>query len=457
MEALVTIVINNNNCATPQRKFPFSPPIFGCFFGLGCTKICYVKQKYRIMNLTETLRIALTALLQNRMRALLTTLGIVIGVGAVIALITLGQGVENYVRNQFQSLGANLLIISSKQPEVDTRTRIEPLTSADIEALAQPNIAPDVSQVGGQMSVVAFLTTEGENLRTSARGVTANMADILSWDVRDGRFITQDDINRFNRVAVLGEEAVTELYGSAQVNPVGATLRLNNQAFTVIGVMEVRGSGFSNDNIAVFVPISTAQTRLLDTRYRDTFKVSTIYAQARSETAAPAAEEEINAYFDAGHGIETEEERDFQITNQASLLESIGQITGLLTVFLGLIAGVSLLVGGIGIMNIMLVTVTERTQEIGLRKAVGARPNDILVQFLFESIVLSLIGGTIGILLGGGGAMLIGAVVPDLSIQVSPGAVALATIVSSTIGILFGIYPANRAARLNPIDALRFE
>jgi putative ABC transport system permease protein len=409
------------------------------------------------MNLTETLRIALSALLQNRMRALLTTLGIVIGVGAVIALITLGQGVENYVKDQFQSLGANLLIVSSKKPEADTRTRIEPLTNADLDALAQINVAPDVSQVGGQMSVVAFLSVEGENLRTSARGVTANMADILSWEVRDGRFITLDDINRFSRVAVLGVEAVAELYGSEEVNPVGATLRLNNQAFTVVGVMAMRGSGFSNDNIAVFVPISTAQTRLQDARYRDTYKLSAIYAQARSETVAPDAEDELNAYLDASHKIGEENERDFQITNQASLLESIGQITGLLTVFLGLIAGVSLLVGGIGIMNIMLVTVTERTREIGLRKAVGARPNDILIQFLFESITLSLIGGTIGILLGGGGAMLIGAVVPDLNIQVSPGAVALATIVSSTIGILFGIYPANRAARLNPIDALRFE
>jgi putative ABC transport system permease protein len=409
------------------------------------------------VNLTESLRIALSALLQNRMRALLTTLGIVIGVGAVIALITLGRGVENYVRNQFESLGSNLLVISSKKPEDDTRTRIEPLTNTDVEALAQPNVAPNLARVGGQLTVVAFLTAEGENLRTGARGVTANMADLLNWEVRDGRFITQDDIDRFSRVVVLGEEAVEELYGSPQVNPVGAMLRLNNQAFTVIGVMARRGSGFTNDNIVVFVPISTAQTRLMDTRYRDTYRVSTIFAQARSETAAPAAEEEIIAYLDAAHGIETEEERDFQITNQASLLESIGQITGLLTVFLGLIAGVSLLVGGIGIMNIMLVTVTERTREIGLRKAVGAQPKDILVQFLFESIVLSLIGGTIGILIGAGGAMLIGALVPDLSVQVSPGAVALATIVSSTIGILFGIYPANRAARLNPIDALRFE
>jgi putative ABC transport system permease protein len=409
------------------------------------------------MNLSETLRIALNALLQNRMRALLTTLGIIIGVSAVIALITLGQGVENYVRDQFQSLGANLLVVSSKRPDDDTRTRIEPLTNADVEALARLNVAPNVSQVGGQLSVVAFLSVQGETLRTSARGVTANMADILNWQVREGRFILEDDIDRYHRVAVLGEEAVAELFGSAQVNPVGATLRLNNQAFTVIGVMARRGSGFTNDNVAVFVPISTAQTRLQDARYRDTHKVSAIYAQARSEQAAPAAEAEINAYFDHAHRIGSEGQRDFQITNQASLLESIGQITALLTVFLGMIAGVSLLVGGIGIMNIMLVTVTERTQEIGLRKAVGARPGDILIQFLFESITLSLIGGVIGIALGGGGALLIGAVVPDLTIQVSPGAVALATIVSSSIGILFGIYPANRAARLNPIDALRFE
>jgi putative ABC transport system permease protein len=272
-----------------------------------------------------------------------------------------------------------------------------------------------------------------------------------------GQFITDDHVARNARVAVLGEEAVEELYGSAEVDPVGATLRLNDLTFTVIGVMARRGAGFTNDNIAVFVPISTAQTRLQNARYRNTFTVSTIYAQAQTEEAAPAAEDEIWAYFDARHDVEQEDVRDYDIANQASLLESILQVTGVLTVFLGMIAGVSLLVGGIGIMNIMLVTVTERTREIGLRKAVGARPNDILVQFLFESIVLSLLGGAIGIALGGTFATLTGAVVPELRVALSPGSVALATIVSTTIGILFGVYPANRAARMHPIDALRYE
>ncbi len=409
------------------------------------------------MNILETLRIALAALAQNRMRALLTTLGIVIGVSAVIALITLGQGVENYVRDQFQSLGANLLIITSQQPESELRTRVEPLTNSDVDRLASLATAPDLAQVGGQLSVVAFLSAEGETLRTSARGVTPNMSDILSWQPRIGRFITQDDVNRYSRVAVLGEEVVETLFGSVEVDPVGAMIRLNNQAFTVVGVMEARGAGFSNDNVAVFVPLSTAQTRLTNTRHRDTYAVSTIYAQARSEEVAEAAEMEIQAYFDAEHGIRAEDQRDYAISNQASLLESIGQITALLTVFLGMIAGVSLLVGGIGIMNIMLVTVTERTQEIGLRKAVGARPNDILVQFLFESIMLSLLGGAIGIAFGGGAAALIGLLVPDLRLQLAPGAVLLATLVSMTIGILFGVYPANRAAHLNPIEALRYE
>ncbi|MAS38038.1 MAG: hypothetical protein CL610_28845 [Anaerolineaceae bacterium] len=409
------------------------------------------------MNLLQSVQIAIVSLVQNRMRALLTTLGIVIGVAAVIALITLGQGVELYVRDQFQSLGANLLIITAQQPDNEDRTRIEPLTNHDLDALNNPNTAPNLAQAGGQLSVVAFLSMEGENLRTSARGVTPNMASILNWAVRDGQFINAEHVSRNARVVVMGEEAVEELFGSAEVDPTGATIRLNEQAFTVIGVMERRGSGFTNDNVAVFVPISTAQSRLTNTRYRDTYTLSTIYAQARSEDTANAAQAEIELYFDDTHDINADDERDFSVSNQASLLESIGQITGLLTVFLGMIASVSLLVGGIGIMNIMLVTVTERTREIGLRKAVGARPADILSQFLFESIALSLLGGAIGILFGGGGAMLIGAVVPDLTLQLSPGAIMLATVVSTTIGVLFGIYPANRAARMNPIDALRYE
>jgi putative ABC transport system permease protein len=409
------------------------------------------------MNLLESLRIAFASLNQNRMRALLTTLGIIIGVGAVIGLITIGQGVQTYVTSQFESLGANLLTITSAKPDSEDRTRIDPLTSADIQALANPSIAPSLIQVGGQLNVVAFLTVEGENLRTSARGVTANMDEILNWDVKFGQFISDDHIERHSRVVVLGEEAIEELYGLPSVNPVGDTIRLNNQAFMIVGVMSNRGAGLSNDNIAVFVPISTAQTRLLNARYRNTGKVSAIYAQARDDDAAAPAEAEIDAYFSDAHRIRNEDEKDYAITNRTSLLESVDQILGVLTVFLGMIAGVSLLVGGIGIMNIMLVSVTERTQEIGLRKAVGATASAILAQFLIEAIVLSLVGGAVGVGLGALIAAIGTALVPDLTLQVSSGAVTLATIVCTIIGVGFGIYPANRAAHMNPIDALRFE
>jgi putative ABC transport system permease protein len=409
------------------------------------------------MNPLESIRIAVTALAQNRARALLTTLGVIIGVSAVIGMITLGEGVKTYVTDQFQSLGANLLTIASRRPVSDARTRIEPLTMADIEALSSPAVAPSLSAVTGQFNVVAFLSAEGEHLRTNARGVAPEMTDILSWKIRDGQFISADHVARHARVIVLGEEVVEELYGQADWNPVGATIRLNNQAFLIIGVMERRQAAFTNDNIAVFVPISTAQTRLTNAHYRSTYKVSVIYAQARSEQVAGAAGEEIDAYFYASHNLRNADEKDYTITNRAELLESVDQILGLLTVFLGMIASVSLLVGGIGIMNIMLVTVTERTREIGLRKAVGARPMAILMQFLFESIILSLAGGTIGVLLAAGFAMLTTTLVPDLRLQISPGAVALATIVSISIGVGFGVFPAHRAARLNPIEALRYE
>ncbi len=409
------------------------------------------------MFISESLRIAVVALAQNRTRALLTTLGIIIGVGAVIGLITLGQGVKTYVTDQFQSLGANLLTITSKTPLSEDRLRIEPLTNADVSALNNPLIAPSISLTSGQLNVIAFIAADGEHLRTTARGVTPNMVDILNWNVRDGEFITEEHNAGHDRVIVLGEEVVEELYGQADWNPIGTTLRLNNQAFTIIGVMEARDAGFTNDNIAVFIPLSTAQSRLTSSYYRGSYAVSVIYAQARSETAAASAEDEINRYFYDQHDINTADEADFEISNRAELLESVDQILGVLTVFLGLIAGVSLVVGGIGIMNIMLVTVTERTREIGLRKAVGAQPRAILLQFLFESIILSLAGGAIGVAIGAGIAGLGNLLVPDLTLQVSAGAISLATIVCITIGVGFGIYPANRAARMNPIDALRYE
>jgi putative ABC transport system permease protein len=409
----------------------------------------------------ENLRIAITSIIANRLRAVLTTLGIVIGVGAVIGLISLGQGVDAYVKGQFLDLGVNVILVSATRPKSDNRTRIEPLTTADMTALRDPQIAPSVRQVGGEFNVLGFLAINGEHLRTTVHGVTPNMSDLMSWGVTSGSFITDQHVQNKDRVAVLGVGAVEKLFGYSEANPIGEIVRLNEQAFTVIGVMESRSfSALGSEidqNSMVFVPISTAQTRLAEARVGGNYELTLLYVQSTSEETATSASDEIDRYFYEKHKIKAEDEKDYSITNATALLQTVGEITAALTVFLGLIAGISLLVGGIGIMNIMLVTVTERTHEIGLRKAVGARPFDILIQFLIESILLSLIGGAIGITLGWGLTSAISAAVPDLVVTVEPGTILLVTGISCLVGVGFGMLPANRAAHMHPIDALRFE
>jgi putative ABC transport system permease protein len=260
-------------------------------------------------------------------------------------------------------------------------------------------------------------------------------------------------------VAVLGTTIVERLFGDKNLDPIGETIRINDRVFTVIGVMAEKSSTFLGDeNEVVFIPLSTAQTRLDNARTRDGgYRVDILHVQAASEEAMDAATREIEAYLSLAHDVQFQDEQDFTIVNQADLLTSLGEVTGILTVFLGIIAGISLLVGGIGIMNIMLVSVTERTHEIGLRKAVGAQSRDILTQFLIESLLLSFIGGTIGVGFGWIATRIGTAIVPDLSLSLTADAVILATVVSSFMGIFFGLYPATRAARMRPIDALRFE
>jgi putative ABC transport system permease protein len=409
-----------------------------------------------VSKLIEGLRIAITSIFINKMRAGLTMLGIIIGVAAVISLISLGRGVQKYVADQFQAVGANLLVVNSARPQSTERTRIDPLTDADVEALLDNNVAPSIEDIAPQFNATVTITTGAESMRTGLRGVTVNHTRVRNWEPESGQFITQQHIDEQARVAVIGPQVVEELWDDTY-DPVGEIVRINNQTYNIIGVMESRDDPGNNDDAAILVPITTAQSRLSDGRVRGGMRVDVLYVRAWDTETSYTAEEEIDRYLYETHDIEAEDQKDYNITNLGAQLEIAGTITAMLTVFLGMVAGVSLLVGGIGIMNIMLVTVTERTQEIGLRKAVGAEPSDILWQFLFESTVLSLIGGVIGILIGWAFAEAGTSLVSALTLTVDVDAVIVATAVSAMVGIGFGLFPAWRAARMHPIDALSHE
>ncbi len=417
------------------------------------------------MNISEAIRLSLRALAVNKLRSALTMLGIIIGVGAVITLLSVGQGVQDYIAKQLQSVGTNLLFVvpgSLTGGASATRTGARPLlTLSDAQALADPFNVPDVVRVAPELMSSATVTYGKRNIRTTVSGVTPAYEIVRNSPVAYGNYISDADQNGRTRVAILGSSAATRLFEDAY--PIGETIRINNIPFKVIGVLAAKGAGGGmgggNQDDIVQVPLGTAHQRLFP-RSRNAKGeplLSVIYTQVVSEERMAAASDEITLVLRDRHQIAYQQEDDFSVINQQDLLAIFGQITSVLTVFLGAIAGISLLVGGIGIMNIMLVSVTERTREIGLRKAVGAKRRDILSQFLIESVILSVIGGVVGILLGAGGALAISRLQNDLTAVVTAQSVLLATGFSAAVGLFFGIYPATRAARLHPIEALRYE
>ena len=411
------------------------------------------------MTFTESIRIALRALLSNKLRAILTMLGIIIGVGAVITLMSVGKGVELLVQESFQSVGSDLLFVFPGSIEGSSSTKRPEMTMGDYRAIADPFLVPDASSVAPELSARADVVTGKQDIRTDIAGVTPEFLTLRNKKVTDGSFVSDADVNARSRVAVLGSTAYEKLFEEGAY-PIGQTIKINRIPFRVIGVMEEQGrTAFGSVDNTIYVPLTTAQSRLYPwwRNRKGEPLLSTIYVQVADESLMDQASEQIIEVLRQRHRIAFRDEDDFTIIKQTDIVSIFGDITGVLTIFLGSIAGISLLVGGIGIMNIMLVSVTERTREIGIRKAVGAKKRDIRNQFLVEAIVLSLIGGFVGMGLGIVGSRVVASLADRLTTVVTWDTILLATGFSATVGLFFGIYPANRAAGLNPIDALRYE
>jgi putative ABC transport system permease protein len=406
------------------------------------------------MSIYESLRTAIGGLTTNKLRAALTMLGIIIGVGSVVALMSIGAGVEATITSEIQGLGANLLFIIPDQPE-DSAAPVY-LTMADAEALADPFNAPALVAVAPTTQGQLRVTHGNEDTRLTVSGTNALYDDIRNLELIMGGFLTEADLSDQARVAVLGWRAYSDLFADGEY-AVGQMITIDGIRFEVVGVLEEQG-GFGSDDDTIYVPLTTAQTRFFPKRTLSGERpVNVIYVSAANENLIETATDQIAELLRERHDLALDDVDDFQVISQQAVLDIASQITGLLTIFLGAIAGISLLVGGIGIMNIMLVSVTERTREVGIRKAVGATKRDILLQFLLEAIVLSLLGGLLGIALGVSGASFVSNLTPDLTTKVTTGIVALAAGVASAVGLVFGVYPAMRAANLRPIEALRYE
>jgi len=402
------------------------------------------------------LRIALRALMVNKMRSVLTMLGIIIGVGAVITMIAVGSGAKARIAEQIASMGSNMLIVMSGSSTSGGfrfgSGTVPTLTVDDAKAILSE--IPSVKYVAPSLPGVAQVVYGNQNWSTSVTGTTPEFLDIREWTMASGRSFTQQDLDGASKVCLLGTTVVENLFGG--IDPVGQIVRIKKVPFTVIGVLDHKGqTSFGQDqDDTIFVPLTTAQKRLFGMQFPG--MVRTITVQAKGPEVMEEAEEGINSVLRQRHRIQPNQDSDFTVRNLTEIMSTAEETASVMSLLLGAIASISLIVGGIGIMNIMLVSVTERTREIGIRIAVGAKGRDILLQFLIESLVLSLIGGIVGIGIGVAGTLVLSSLT-EWPTLFSTKAILLAFLFSGSVGVFFGFYPARKASMLNPIEALRYE
>jgi putative ABC transport system permease protein len=406
--------------------------------------------------LLETAKISLRSLWANKMRSGLAILGVIIGVGAVITMIAVGRGASLQIESHISSMGSNILVIgpgTTTSGGVRMGAGTQQSLSLD-DATAIEKECSAVSRVSPELPGVAQVVYGNRNWSTGVIGTTEGMMEVQNWSVSSGRFLTDQDVRSSTKMAVIGETVAYELFGNA--NPLGEIIRIKKVPFQVVGVLTPKGqSAFGSDqDDVIFVPVTTAQKRLFGTSFPR--MVRRISVKARDAESIFLAQEQVTALLRQRHRIGPNQDDDFTVRNLTQVMETVQQSTQAMTLLLGAIASVSLLVGGIGIMNIMLVSVTERTREIGIRMAVGARPRDIRLQFLIEAFLLSVVGGIVGIALGAFLSQML-VFLFGWSTAISPSSIFLAFGFSGFVGIFFGFYPAYKASLMDPIEALRYE
>ncbi|HAJ60822.1 MAG TPA: ABC transporter permease [Cyanobacteria bacterium UBA8543] len=403
------------------------------------------------MDIIESIKMAATTLVANKLRSSLTMLGIIIGNASVISMVGIGEGAQKLAAEQFESLGPNLLFVAPGSQQARSTTLNMPKTLVLEDAKAIATQVPSIKEVAPLINSRLLVTYRNRNTNTTISGTTPEFLSVRSFNIAKGRFITNLDLDRNNPVVILGPELANRLFGN--IEPIGKTVRIKNVSFQVIGIMEAKGSFLGdNQDANAYIPLTTMANRLVGRTSPYGIELTFISVSAKNQDSINAAQFQIENLLRLRHKITDED--DFTVRTQKDVLQIVDTITSGLTLLLAAIAAISLLVGGIGVMNIMLVSVTERTQEIGLRKAIGAQERDILIQFLIEAVILSAAGGIVGTLLGISVIQLVSLVSP-LKAGISPVAIILAVSVSGGIGLFFGVVPARRAAKLDPIVALR--